>query len=362
METQVQDRRVTATFGAGRRDEVAQFTRTDSGGGRLSGIRVLKTGTFIDSYGYEMTFDDVHLEQIVFHYNLLKNENVFPNVPWRVNHGRNADEVIGYILDLRKDGSYLIADVDITEPDAADKWERGTYRSRSAEVGFYEANDQRGYWPTLMGVAFVDIPAVEGLFSKPNSKESTNVNEIEFALACGYAQALEDQTAEVASVNAAYYAQGLADAKVEFGSGDRPPFVFSIGDEKVADYRRVQEHITTLEAFRSETLAAGRTSFVEALAEAKKIAAPQVDGLKALALSMTDEQFNQFKASYEVAPVLSLFANHAEGISNPGGEGTQDDEKSILEAIVLNHRRAGMPEDKIQNTPSFQRLQALKAQ
>lgn len=349
-------------FGAGKRDETARFERTDDGGGVLSGIRVLRTGTFIDSYGYEMTFDDSHLEQMVFHYGLLGKSD-FPNVPWRANHGRNVNEVVGYITDLRKEGEYLVADVDITEPDAADKWERGTYRARSAEVGFYETNDGRGYWPTLMGVAFVDIPAVEGLFAKPNSKESNEVDEIEFALACGYAQALEDAQADADFANAAHYAQGLQDAKAEFGSGDRPPFVFAIGGEQVADYRRVQEHITALETFQTETFSAARTAFIDGLVSDKKIAAPQADGLKELALSMTDDQFGKFKASYENAPVLSLFGNHADGVSNPDGEpSSAEGEIETLEAIVLNHRRAGMTEDQIKNTPSFQRLQTLKAQ
>jgi len=51
----------------------------------------------------------------------------------------------------------------------------GTYISRSAEIGTYDDNEGTIYSPILFGVAWVDIPAVEGLSPKFSLSKDKNV-------------------------------------------------------------------------------------------------------------------------------------------------------------------------------------------
>lgn len=366
MGVATQDRSLTRVtlFASGQPDQNVILTRNDDGTGRLSGIRVLRTGTFVDANYIEMTFTLEHLSQMVFHFNLLRDTGRLPNIPWRANHTRDVNSVVGYITALRVEGDFLIADVDLTEPDAVDRWERGTYRARSAEVGFYETNDNAFYWPVLLGVAFVDIPAVEGLYSKslPSHKEN-NVDPIQYALACGYAQALEDTAAATEWANAAFYAQGMQDGRTAaLAAADKPPAPFLIGGTQVHDYALVQDRITAMEAELAANREKAREDFVKGLASDGKIMATQVETLTALAKGFTDDQFEQFKKGYEGAPSLSLLSVHGdEGDPNANApEHKQDDELKIAEETVAQLRRAGLSAEQIEKSPSFQKLQALQ--
>lgn len=163
-----------------------QTNRDTNGVLHVGALPIFRSGTFRDSMGVQHTWEPEHLEQMVFHYNLLKDRGIFPNVPVRDGHPGifgNGGAVIGYISDIRHDqaAGQIVADVEVTEPDAQGKLERGTFRARSAEIGMYETNDEAVFWPVLMGFAFVDIPAVEGLYSKDSrytavTQEDTNVS------------------------------------------------------------------------------------------------------------------------------------------------------------------------------------------
>lgn len=347
------------------------------GTAELRGIEVFKSGTFRDSNGVQDTWTPDHLTMLVSNFNLLKESGIFPDVPWRKGHNRNVDNVVGYIMSLATDGVKLRADVALTEPDAVAKYKRGTYRARSAEIGVFQANDDAIYWPTVLGVAFVDVPAVQGLYSHPQEepvafvildKEDPavpeNMTEAQFAAACNYAAWIEahPQFPEGPSQweQAACYAQGLVDAKP--AAGTPAVHTFSLNGTATTDFAAVQAHVASLEKFAADTRDANRAEFVSKLADANKIAHAQVESLKAHALTLNDDQFAAFKASYDAAPVLSLFDRHAAGVTNPNGDAKPgDDEKSILEGSIRQHRLAGMPEDQIKQTKSYQRLQSLQA-
>lgn len=312
----------------------------------VQGLEIFKAGSFKDSLGDQKTWTTEQLAMMASHFEMLRANDKLPNVPVRVDHSWSVDDVVGYIDALRVVGDRLVADVEFTEPDAYSKFERGTYRSRSLEVGPYETNDGVTYWPVVLGLAFVDLPAVEGLHSKPrlfrHDGKETNVPEID-------------------------------------------TFKFSLRGQETSDFARVQAHIAALEgendslqattaaltaendqlkSFAAEAKRNERHAFVSSLAADKKIAAPQIESMKALVEGLTDEQFDGFKAVYAAAPVLSLLGNHTDGVSNPAGDPSLDEtakEIADLEEIVANFRRAGMPAEKLHETPSFKRLTALKA-
>lgn len=372
----------------------------------LENLRVFRTGTFTDMFGFQHTWDDTHLDLMVMHFTLLRDSGVFPDVPLRADHGSSVLGVVGYYQDLyrdREDPQFLSATVEFTEPEAWEKWQRRTWRSRSIEIGMYETNDNRSYWPVVMGLAFVDIPAVEGLHGRQRdphhfsqaimdneegSMQPPDINKdpegwtkavqyaawleaANYAKACEdwekavvYAKALEDEAAaQNPPAPPAPPAPGIAPHAAPPAPTPAPVAQFRVNAQQTSEFARIQAHIDTLEQFRSETVNMGRRSFIEKLAEDGKIAAAQVDHLSAHALSLNDDQFAGFRASYENAPKLSLFGNQGHQDTTPGAPGTKDvptaeDQLDIAEEIVLQHRRTGMSEDKVVKTESYRKLVA----
>lgn len=369
----------------------------------LEDLRIFKTGTFTDMFGYEHTWDDIHLDQMVMHYQILKDGGYFPDVPLRVDHSSSVQSVIGYFESVQKDPTdpqFLAANVEFTEPDAWDKWQRRTWRSRSIEIGMYETNDGRSFWPVVMGLAFVDIPAVEGLHGRQRNSvgfsQAITDNEegqvppdintdpegwikavnyaawldaINYAQACvdweraaNYAKALEDEAN--AQVPPTPPTPGITPAPAPHSAPPQgQPLLFRVNGTQTADFRAIQSHIDTLEGFREETVKLGRTSFVEQLAEDNKISASQIPSLCLHAQSLSDEQFASFRATYEVAPKMSLFGQQAEQDTTPGAPGgstpASGDDPEVLKEIVAQFRRTGMSEEKIAKTDSYKKLVAL---
>lgn len=139
-------------------------------------------------------------------------------------------------------------------------------------------------------------------------------------------------------------------------------FAFVVNGANVSDPRAVQQHITSLETFRSETITANRNSFIAGLAENNKILASQRDNLEKLVATMTDEQYSLWCASWDAAPVVSMLGAHGgEGGGQPTGSASESikDRVDVLKGIVKMHQRANMPVETIKNTASFKELVAL---
>jgi len=130
----------------------------------------------------------------------------------------------------------------------------------------------------------------------------------------------------------------------------------------VSDPKAIQAHISSLEQFRDEQRDAGRRNFVNKLAAESKITAAQVESLQVLAVSLSDEQYGQFQASWDAAPALPLLGKH--GAQNgEGGASVSEAEDRIatLKGIVDHHRASGMREEDIKAMKSYQELQTLLA-
>jgi hypothetical protein len=350
-----------------RADFTAPIKLEKSGGKNVArGLKIFKSGTFRDSLGDQYTWEPEHLQQMVFNFTMLRDRGTLPNVPVRLDHWpRTVEKIIGYFVDLRADNEFLFADLEITSAKGEQMLNEGTLRARSAEIGFYMDNDDSLFWPVVLGVAFVDLPAAEGLYSKADGpipvltdqeNENMDINEL---VAAYYAQGLADAEAAQQQNFAAYYAQGLADAPKPVN--DKAPAMFTIGGVQTADVSKVQAHITTLETAASEQAQNARKNFVAGLVKDNKMAATQKDAMTAFALTLSDEQYAAWTKGFEAAPVVPLFAAHGNGVSNVDGQSGDADEIEVFEGIVLSHQRSGMPQDEIEKTPSFQRLQQLKS-
>lgn len=379
----------------------AHYEQTQNPDGSLSvkNVPVFKSGTFKDSWGDSHTWEPMHLNQMVSNFDMLKSGNIFPNVPARDGHRGifgSGGAVVGYHDGMSttqavdpSDGqnkTFLCADFTLTDPTAIQKWQNGTYRARSSEVGQYESNSAAMYWPVYMGFAFCDIPAVEGLFSQGASvpqflHEETSVTPEEKAAADK--AAADKAAADKAAADAAYAAK-TAEEKAAFDKAvaDKALFdkavadkaaadkavadaaaanrEFSMNGQPTTDFAAVQAHITGLETFRNESLEQARKDFVTALGSNNKIAATQVESLTVHALSLDSKQWDSFKASWEAAPAAPLFGKHSSGITNPSGEvPPKTDERTVLEETIALHKRSGMSEENIKKTGSYQKLQAL---
>ena len=168
---------------------VKKYRQGGNGNLILEGVAVFRSGTFRDSMGFQHQWEPEHMTQMVDNYTILSSRGIITSVPIRSDHVGFLDSslksVVGYHTGIRTEErinsvsgemcTYLLADMEIIDPDAIQKIESGLWRNLSSEIGTYLTNAEAEYWPVYMGVAFVDFPAVEGLansFSKRAPNDS----------------------------------------------------------------------------------------------------------------------------------------------------------------------------------------------
>ena len=366
------------------------FKKAAEGDGQVlvvEGVPVFRSGSFRDSMGYQHTWESLHMSQMVSHFGLLRERGLLPDIPVRDGHpsfgyaggSRSDGRVIGYHTALRtekrtslhdgKEYDYLIADYEIIDPEAQVAIKSGLWRSLSAETGPYVSNDEAEFWPVYYGVAYVDIPAVEGLkgFSKADPKTNFMMEENSMTDSRVTTQPV------IPSAPAAEGAPAAADAAAQAaGTFTQAPQVhtFTIGGKSVSDFGAVQAHITALEtsnaAFKlaaDEQAEAARADFVKGLSESGRILAASIEGTEAFAKSLSDEQYAAWKATMEAAPAIQALGQFSHGDTPAptpnGAPSAADQEVATLRGAIKEHQRAGMAPDAIKGTKSFKRLIAL---
>lgn len=356
-------------------------------------LKVFKSGTFADSRGRVNTWTQADLEAMSRHFIQLRDNGVLPNVPVRMDHTTAIRDVVGWYHAVYTDPNepgFLFADVEFTEPEAKAKYDRRTFRNRSIEVGQYVTNTGDKYSPVVLGLAFVDLPAVEGLFRSPHAPTSGHSAPGDSSSGAGSSQNAQGGTM---SGNQNDQTGGQGDGTGDGGATppparETPPptppaqptpdtpgdgnngggtsnhqrpqvHVFRVNGAEVHDYAAVQAHIVALETFRNETVEAGRTGFVDQLAAANKITNPMKESFRALVLTMTDAQFASFKAGWDSAPAAAIFGQVPSTNGQPPAAGATPSERETLEEVVAQHRRSGMDEEAVRKTKSYRRLQEL---
>lgn len=356
---------------------------------RMERVAIFRSGEFRDSRGEQHQFDTVHMQMISSNFNLLRNGGHFPDPPIRCNHpglfsGGGLDQVVGYVDTLVTeditspiDGetyTYVLASFDVLDEDAAKKIDSGLWRHRSAEIGWYETNQGMEFWPVLVGFAYVDIPAVEGLngsFSK-YANALPGVGERFVAVAGDKEDGLvaDDNNTGGQGQGTSTHSAPAAPAAPAAPPAAPAPHVFKIGGKDSSDFAAVQAYIASLESqnselqqFQAETREAGRNSFIDGLAAgpAPKIFASQVAGFKSLVKTMTDEQFGLFTASYADAPGQPALGQHftsSEASGTSSNDGAEDPEVEKARRIYNRHQMSGMPADRLAETPSAKLLKS----
>lgn len=390
------DNRPTATF----QGHPIEWQQDDSA--IVQGVEVFKAGTFRDSLGDQHTWMTEHLAQMVNNFDLLRNSGIFPNVPARRDHSFSVDKLMGYIEGLFVKGQKLLADIHVTEPTEVDKLARGTYRSVSLEVGMYVDNDEAMYWPVVFGVAYVDMPAVEGLHNKTTEISYFSRIQGEETMAGTNGTQVEDRppqtvihvhgssqdatpptptppTPSPAPAPAPAPTPTPSPAPAPAPTPNTPPTqpnpqaatgTFRIAGADVSDYGAVQRHIDALETTLKTVDDEARKTFVNKLSTDKKIVAAQVEGMQAFALTLDPTSYAAWCKTYEGAQPLSLLQNHGQGAGayagNPdaGATGEADpvaDRIEVLTETVATFRRLGWDQKKIDTTDAGQELARLTA-
>jgi hypothetical protein len=349
----------------------------DNGNLVLERVAVFRSGTFRDSMGYQNTWEKIHIKQMVDNFEHLRNNGTFDDVPvrdghpgWLIHGLPGNGRVVGWHTSLQAeelegphDGvlyDYLFAALEITDPEARAQIENGTWRNRSAEIGTYVTNSEAEHWPVYMGVAYVDIPAVEGLkFSSSQGHASPKM----YVMMDRETGVGDTTTAPVTQPGTP--AQG-ATAALPFAAPSAPAQqVFAVNGAQVTDPVAVQAHISALEKFRSDTTEQNRKDFVTALAAgtSPRIAATQVDALTEFALGLSPEQYESWTKTWGDAPVPSVLGNHGAGVTNHNNAAQsapdpQADQISIWSETVRQHKLAGTPKAAIEKTDSYRKLVA----
>jgi len=352
----------------------------------IEGLPVFRSGTFRDSMGFQHTWESIHMDQMVANFEMLVNRSIFSDVPvrsghpgWLVSGTEGTGKVVGYHTALRKEErtskhdnkeyTYVLADVEVLDPAAMEAIEGGLWRNRSAEIGSYVTNDEAEFWPVYMGVAYVDIPAVEGLNGFSKHQNFSVMMEKETTVP-GSQEESQQQAPIVPPTPPAPPAPPAAPAaNAEHSAPSAPSFRFRIGGTETVDFGAVQSYIdglenrnTALEEFQKETVKSNRASFVSDLVKSNRILAAQEEATVAFAQGLSPEQFEAWKATQEGAPANPLFGQF--GQQPQGGEAPtpqQEKAKSQVELdkeIVAMHKRAGQSPENIKKTASYGRLLA----
>lgn len=388
---------------------------------RVRDMPVFRSGSFKDSVGDLTNWETVHIEQMVSNFAFLREQKIFGDVPVRQGHGSFFGDpmtgLVGHHDALRSqdivapDGNtyrYLLADFSLLTSEAQNAYLSGLWRNRSSEVGFFEDNNGTGYYPVYQGFAFVDIPAVQylNLFGKDQKRSFSILVEKEIPMTAAPAAAPPTVNPDGSAAPADDNASGTTTPALPFQpptlaqqhsapansptppaaapansptppAAPAQPFTFSCGGQQTSDFAAVQSYIakvegelSTLNAFKRDQIRVGRVNYVKGLAADKKILASQIgsdeagkeSGLIGLALTLSDEQFSAWSATYDALPVNPLFAHQASGGSDTPAENEKSqDEKNYetAKARVEWHRAGRMLDSDLKNTESYKTMIAL---
>jgi len=360
-------------------------------------VPIFRSGTFSDSIGIEREWLSEQMHQMAANFEYLRRTGIFADVPVRVGHpsfigGNPLKDVVGYFTALTCEDrvspiegddetyTYLLADYEILDPSADKKISDGLYRNRSSEIGTFFTNAPvTELWPVMMGVAYVDIPAVQGLNGFAAQHQSDH-----FSI-----QMEEPMTGTAAT--------GTTPASTSTPKPNLPGTSraeFSIGGVTTTDTARVQAYIAQVESqnseyaskistletqnaalaeFQANAMKAAREEKLEMLARSidgkpAKLTAPQLDAEKAFCATLTDEQFTAYMKKWEDAPgnpILGQYGVQVTDDNRPAAQpNTEDAEKAekiaaYRDTVAAFKLAASMTDERIKQTNAYKSLVAL---
>ena len=351
-------------------------------------VPVFRSGEFADSMGYEHLWEDMHMHQMVAHFNVLKETGTYANVPIRADHVSPFTSIIGNVIGYHDnlvaekmtspvDGveyTYLLADMHIIKEQAQQDILSGLWRTRSAEIGPYRTNNKAEFWPVYQGVAYVDTPAVEGLEAhlKQYTKQDNKFSLLMMEEKMTGTTVDPSKLTPPAQVPAPKFEFSLPGQNANATTTDFAQVQtllneqFSQINTLEAENKAKDTELTTLRGFVKESKDGARKDFVKSLVEAGKVLATAQKDTEDFCLAMPDEQFAQYSklmADVPVQPILGQYGqqpvmNGAPGAS-PQGADPKSERIDVLKDQVLMHTRMGKPAEVIKAYGSYKELLEL---
>ena len=132
MKKETESPKVLRYFSVGNFDN-KKDAKDESGKIIFRDIDLFKAGTY-----FGRTFTKKDIDTMVANFHNLQASGTFVRVPFRIDHpgfmsGGSVKDKIGHLLNLRREGSKLMSDIEIVDNDALQGIQSGKYIDRSLE-------------------------------------------------------------------------------------------------------------------------------------------------------------------------------------------------------------------------------------
>lgn len=261
----------------------------------IRGVEVFRAGTY---RGRTWTPDDI--ARMVANFQALQGRL---DPPLRVNHSGDAWDVVGWVRRLYQEDDLLLADIEVTEPEALARIERGTFRKVSAEIypNFVD-DDGKEYGPTIRAIAIVDIPQVKTIRGIVLNSEALDL-EGEGGTEVAEVEQMQERIAELEQEVQAYQ-EKVSNLESQVTSlQERLAAVEQERDEAKAQVASLQEQIT---AYQEAERKAKAEQEADAYIRAGKVTPAQKDHLVNLFMSLGEDEVASLKNMLDLAPAVDL--------------------------------------------------------
>lgn len=140
-------------------------------------------------------------------------------------------------------------------------------------------------------------------------------------------------------------------------------FTFDFGEGPVRmTQAQANQKLKELNDFRSQSITAGKKAFVKSLHDAKKITGPQVEAMEKFALSLSDDQYDAWKATWDGAsgvPMLQTVVDNTHGGQETQQNNRVADQIETCKAVIKSFKSTNMSDEQIKETPSYKTLMSL---
>jgi len=261
----------------------------------IRGIEAFKAGVWRGE-----TYTVEHLKMMEENFKKLKEEGLL-EPPMKVDHSESARDTIGWIVDLYVKDDALYADALITEKEAYEKIQRGTWKKVSAEIykNYREESNGKVYGMVFRALSVVSIPHLKNIKGIVlNSEDIEELKESDTGMDIKQLEQLLD--AKLAS---------LKDGRADFSevSTKLVEGLKTFYKEEVEAYKeeakKANEKVAELE---TEIKTSKIKAEVNSYAEAGKMVPAQVEIAEKLLASFTDEQAELFKQFMENAVEVKI--------------------------------------------------------
>jgi hypothetical protein len=286
----------------------------------IKDVEIFKAGTY-----RKITYTEQDLEDMVKHFKDLKTDGKLDPI-FKVNHSEDVRDQIGWILDVRKSGDLLLADIHLTDWTAYDKISSGTWKKVSAEIYLPElAEEEFGVKAHILrAVAVVSIPKVKDIKgivlnseswddpATPGNKRMEWEKFLQLLSEMGI-QLTDEQKTQLKEKGVEFLAENPTDPPAA-GSVSVQGQVVMTADQFVALSEKFstlekgsKDLATEIERLTKDSKKAGLEKWIQQLSESGKVLPAEKEEIMSFAETLQGEPLEKYKATFEKRPKLVQF-------------------------------------------------------